>query len=213
MVKLPLMKETIWEKRAEKVELTTFTEFARTINRLPIKVSDIQGDVLVGGHGSAFPERLLICSPESYFERLEKRITSLTTADLSPITNPELLLAHPVLIGRRGNIPKFEKNSVTHYPTSLKEFLPFLPDDIFNTALFFRINRLQEQLDTFGLLKEIRRVIKPMGIFTGSGSFESYQDAEKILSSKFDTVILAQLKNPDPTGYIYKTHIGFICKK
>jgi hypothetical protein len=191
----------------------TIGDFVETIRRLPVKRGDIKGDVLIAGHGSSIPERALVCSQKSGWSKMREGVRSLTCCDCEILTNPELLFEQEVLAGpfprRRGEI---SEGTIRYSRDSFQYALDGVDDDTFDTALFFRIQMLQEQLEQ-GLLQQIGRVLKPHGIFTESGSFDSMEAAEGLTSGKFEIKSIKELPNPDYSGYPYKTHVGFVLEK
>ena len=190
----------------------SFTAFVATISPLEFSVTSIKGDVLVGGCGGGFPERILLCSPGSGFSLVEGRVASLTCADPDFFTDPALLLDNQVTHPYPGDILGFNSDEVYYYPNSLQTILPSIDESTFNTVLFFRIQRLQEQL-VQGLYKQLHRVIKPGGYLLGSGSFKSLQDCQLIFQNEFILEQVKQLPNPDHSGYVYEEHEGFVLRK
>lgn len=178
--------ETGWlESRIETVNYgNPLAEFAGTINPLTINSNMIHGNTLVGGCGGGFPERVMLCSPESNFSSLESSINSLTCADCEFFTDPSLLLDSPVERKFSEDKPSLEQRNITYYLASLQTLLSSIDDSSFDTILFFRIQKLQEQLTT-GLYKQLARVIKPQGYLLGSGSFKSIQDCQAIFQEDF----------------------------
>jgi len=204
------MAVSVWEREVElgRSFENPLCSFAATISRLPIRKEDIKGHVLIGGHGPAFPERALVCSPDSNYKQIRNGVTSITCCDPEPFTNPHLRVSHPVEVCGHTEEPKRGQGSFNYYPSSLQEALKGMCSGIFDTAMFFRIVNLQEQFPS--LLPLVAKVLRPNGIFTGSGDFDSEDKLRNLLEVEFDIRSLALLPSPDYSGFRYRTHIGFI---
>lgn len=211
-----MIKEAgIWVRKAEKGGSTVIREFASTIVRLPIYPEDIKGKILIGGIGQAFPERLFLCTPESFFEQIivgiDVGIELIICCDPDFCTNPKNFIENPVVeLSPEGRLELVA--GVGYYPASLQEVLPSIPPDTFDVLMFFGITDMQEQLRK-GLLGDIRRVLKGNGIFIGSGDFENLKVAKMILGEGFSSRSIISLPNPDYFGFLYRTHVGFVLKK
>lgn len=202
------LAENPWVKKAEKGYYSIIKEFANTIKRLPITEEHVRGNVLIAGQGSAFPERLLVCTPPN-FNTTKKSVNSITFCDHGIGTNPKNCLKKEVSIKWRGEKPNLR--GVEYYSDFLQLILPFIEDNTFDTVMMFRISYIQENLVDEGLLESIKRVLKPGGIFIGSGGFEALDIADEIMRQDFNILATKELPNPDSSGYVYwKTHIGFI---
>lgn len=186
--------------------------FVATINPLSIKSSMVGGNVLVGGCGGGFPERVMLCSQNSNFSLVEPRVNSLTCADSDFFTDPSLLLDNQVEKKFSGQKPNLKRGKVTYYPASLQTILPAIDRPVFDTVLFFRIQRQQEQLIT-GLYDKLQSVIKSGGYLLGSGSFNSLQACQEIFQGEFNIEQAVSLMNPDYSGYDYFQHVGFVLRK
>jgi len=193
--------ETGWlNSRIESIKNgNPIDQFAATISPLTIRQDMAQGNIFAGGCGGGFPERLMLCSPESDFSLLEP-------------TDPSLVLDNPVEKKFSGQKPDLKPGKVTYFPASLQTILPSFDQSSFDSVLFFRIQRLQEQLQE-GLYKKLHRVIKPGGYLLGSGSFKGIQECQEIFQGEFDVEQIVNLKNPDYSGYLYFQHLGFVLRK
>ena len=93
-----MITETNW--LASRIETATdhrvIDLFVVTINPLSIRPNMVNGNVLVGDCGGGFPERVMLCSPDSDFSLIEPRVNSLTCADPDFFTDPSLVLENPV---------------------------------------------------------------------------------------------------------------------
>lgn len=209
-----MITETNW--LASRIETATdhrvIDLFVVTINPLSIRPNMVNGNVLVGGCGGGFPERVMLCSPDSDFSLIEPRVNSLTCADPDFFTDPSLVLENPVEKKFSGQKPNLKRGKITYYPASLQTILPAIGRSVFDTVLFFRIQRLQEQLTT-GLNDKLQRVIKSGGYLLGSGSFNSLQACQEIFQQEFNIEQIISLMNPDYSGYAYHQHVGFVLRK
>jgi len=206
------LEASIWVARAEASGQTVLEQFAYTINRLPIKEEGVKGDILIGGQGPAFPERVLVCGQDSNFREMRPTVNSLTCCDSEFFTNPQIRIKHPVKTLLPGHQPRFQKESVNYYLYSLQEVLPYVSPESFDTALFFRICEIQEQFQT-GLLTVLKHVLKKGALLIGSGSFDDMGIAQKILEKEFIIIAIRELPKIDYSGFAYKTHVGFILEK
>ena len=154
----------------------------------------------------------MLCSPDSDFSLIEPRVNSLTCADPDFFTDPSLVLENPVEKKFSGQKPNLKRGKITYYPASLQTILPAIGRSVFDTVLFFRIQRLQEQLTT-GLNDKLQRVIKSGGYLLGSGSFNSLQACQEIFQQEFNIEQIISLMNPDYSGYAYHQHVGFVLRK
>ena len=185
---------------------------AATIRPLSIHQNMVHGNIMVAGCGGGFPERVMLCSPDPNFAQLEPWVNSLTCADPDFFTSPELVLDSPVETRFTGQKPNLKQGRVTYFPASLQTILPSIDKSVFDTVLFFRIQRLQDQLQE-GLFEKLQRVIKSGGYLLGSGSFKSAEDCTAIFQGAFDIEQIAALMNPDYSGYAYNQHLGFVLRK
>ena len=201
--------------RPEEIEFSTIASFAATAESLDVGSEDIHGDVLIGGHGMAFPERLFVCTQESSFRNLRHEVKSLTCCDFEFNTSPELLIDHSAVIKHPSQQPRLRAESVNYYPHSLQMVIPLIQENTFDTAMFFRIPNLHRQFGSVSLM--IQRVLKSNGLFLGSGSFEDEESFRKFVEDRFQVRQVIELPNPDysgyPYGYTYSTHFGFVLEK
>jgi len=202
-----------WSEHASQFDSShPIYSFASTIERLGVIPKHISGDVLIAGHGGAFPERVFVCTQSSRFKTLRPEIKSLTCTDPGLFTNPNIQLNAPVITRFPGEIPITKQPSINFLPDSLQTLLPHMNKALFDTILFFRIRALHEQLED-GLLELIHGALKPEAFFIGSGGFENEQKALQLLQTRFEIITTTLLPNSDDSGYQYQTHLGFILQK
>jgi len=63
-------------------------------------------------------------------------------------------------------------------------------------------------------LSLVAKTVKKGGIFIGSGDFQTVDSFREVVGkSGFSIVKWQRLPNPDYSGYLYTTHIGFRLEK
>lgn len=203
-------KEPHWVRAAEETspELGYFAEVAA---RVLLDRTLVKKNVLVAGHGVEFPERSIVCTAQSRFRCQRPDIHVLIMADPGELAEPEIRINTPVtrrfLTGDEGERTTVEPGA-TFFPASLQELLPTLSPDSINALVFFGIPNLDQQLEE-GLGGEVERVLRPLGVFVGSGGF---YDGEVRLASNLAVDRAVPLPNND-RGYLYHRHLGFVARK
>lgn len=147
-----------------------YSRFVRDISPLELTPEQIQGKVLIIGQSGAFPEKTLLCKPETDFEEFRPEISSIFCCDPYYPSSPEIHLSHPCI-----NTASFRRVSNPQQKTaywelsSANEFLPKVTEDFFDTVLMFRIVDLGTQISELDLIKTIAPHLKQGGLFLGSG--------------------------------------------
>jgi hypothetical protein len=193
---------SVFLEQARKDPRKSIVDFAKTVESLSliIKEQEIQGDVLVAGHGGFVPERIFVATADSGFDEVKPEIESLTLIDDESSSNPEIYFSHT-------------NGRIKAQTCTLQELADQLPEPKFDVVFFFRINNLQQQLEE-GLLGDLFQMVKPGGQIIGSGGFVSEEEADKLLKSKFKVENLVPLPNPDYSGYCFNiVHLGFKLQK
>lgn len=200
---------TDWRGLAERTSLQTIIGLARNISRLDIDEKDIQGHVLIAGQGPAFPERVLVCTPESGFRNIRPGIDSLICCDPAAYSNPKNLLRHPVRVRGQNEAPGLGKDQVDYYPCAVQA-VTAIPDGTIQAVTALRFPNIDDQLSS-GLLERVSKALRPGGVFIASGSFKDSQ----LINLGPDLRIERQavLSNPDSAGYQYRYHGSFIARK
>jgi hypothetical protein len=202
MEDLPNNGSSVFLERTKKDPRKSLVDFAQTVEPISLLLKDqeIQGDVLVAGHGGFIPERIFVATAESGFDEVKPEISSLTLIDDESSSNPEIYFSHA-------------NSRIKAQTCTLQELAGQLPEPKFDVVFFFRINNLQRQLEK-GLLDNIYRMLKPGAFLIGSGGFDSQAEADQLLKTKFKVENLVALPNPDYSGYPFNTaHIGFKLQK
>jgi len=191
----------------------SFVGFAQTADPLEIDETQISGDWLVVGPGPLFPERLLLCSPETNFRKLRGNISSVTCCERQDSATIRFRIEGAVRYAIR-DIPRRELGLITVFDRSLQKSAEYLDDKSFNGVLSFRIPDLGYQFPE--LLPEITRVLKADGLYIGSGSFEDSWDQDPIspIAARFGLVAekILRLPNRDKdyiNGASIIKHFGF----
>lgn len=194
-------KVSVFLEKARKAPYPGIIDFAESVEplSLSIKAQEIRGDVLVAGHGGFVPERIFVATSESGFDEIKPEVTSLTLIDDESSSDPEIYFSNT-------------KNIIKAQTCALHELAGQTTEPKYDVVIFFRINNLQEQLEE-GLLDDLYRILRTGGLVLGSGNFNSKEEAEKLLRSKFEVKNLVSLPNPDYSGYTYNLHLGFKLQK
>jgi len=201
------------EEQLEGVDyVTVFREFVRSIQRIDFPKSHVSGKTCVIGHGPAFPERALICTPQSGFQTLRPEIPQVVCIE-PEYSCIEVDFEHTVAHFP----PPKSKKRVLSYGTMAQEILPRFGDNVFGTVLMFRVLGIDEQLQG-GLMDSIMRTLKPGGHFIGSGDANDgrYVGTEFVLSETNVYSICSQVNMPshDSSGYVFtRKSIGFNLEK
>ena len=193
---------SVFLENARKVPYPGIIDFAETVEPLSLLLKDqeTKGDILIAGHGGFVPERIFVATSDSGFDEVKPEITSLTLIDDESSSDPEIYFS-------RAN------GRIKAKTCTIQELADQTVEPKFDVAFFFRINNLQQQLDE-GLLEDLYQILKPNGLLLGSGGFNSKEEAEKLLKSKFEVENLVSLPNPDYSGYTFnQVHLGFKLQK
>lgn len=204
-----------WAKTAADLDRwgSGLGDLAISASKLIPTRTELRKTVVAAGIGTVFPERALVCTIGSRFREVKPDIHELICADPELFVDPEFHLSTPVekrFLDRRqpkASIESREKG-VSFYPHSLQELLPALNPDSVNALIFFSIPNIEGQLKR-GLGELIEIVLKPGGVFMGSGSFSQ----ERVDLHNGMTVEKAErFSDVDYTG-TYSHHFGFLAKK
>lgn len=186
-------------------------QFTGTIENLKIPQDFVKGNVLIVGHGPFIPERLLVCTPESSYRKPKKDINFLYCCDSENSTHPRCGFNKKVRTARNKFPDNPKKGSIYYYPGRLQEAMQNLKPNLFDTAMMFRIDYLDEQFPA--VLRDVARILKDGGTFLGSGSFVSEAQFKQIVQDNLTIKKLGFLPNPDHSGFKYDQHLGFILQK
>lgn len=190
-------------------------DLAISASKLTPTRTELKKTVIAAGIGSVFPERALVCTIGSKFREVRPDIHELICADPASFVDPEFHLSTPVerrFLDHRSSTAEASIESrqkgVSFYPHSLQELLPALNPDSVNALIFFSIPSLEKQFQT-GLGELIECVLKPGGVFIGSGDF----DQERVALHNNMTVEKSEeFSNVDHAGS-YSHHLGFLARK
>lgn len=186
--------------------------FAHEVNRFLPDRSEVRKIVMVAGQSHAFPERSIVCTAQSRFKIPRPDIHRLVLVDPGELIDPELIMKNPVrrqLLVEDDEATMTIERGTTFFPASLHELLPTMEPDSFNALLFFGIVDLDDQLE-HGLGEKIERVLKPNGVFVGSGDFA---DGYIHLTASLALEQEVSLANHDAAGNPYSHRIGFVARK
>lgn len=206
-----MSKEPHWVRAAYDVS-GFLGSFAHEVNRFLPDRSEVRKNVLVAGQSHAFPERTIVCTAQSRFKIPRPNIHRLVLVDPGELIDPELIMRSPV---RRQLFIEDEETTMTiergttFFPASLQELLPKMEPYSFNALCFFGIVDLDDQLE-HGLGEKIERVLKPDGVFVGSGDF---RDGYARLACGLMLEQEVPLGSPDAAGNPYSHRIGFVARK
>jgi len=196
------------------VTIETFKNFGESVDSVTSKLPSeaVTGDILCVRNGQFFPERLFVCSPESEFTALNPHITSLTCCDTASFSNPELWLDEPVSIERKSLTPP--PNTVRFIPVSLQTIAergPLTPS--FDLVMMFRVHPFFNK--QFGrIVGIVEPILKPGGIFVGSGSFADKSEVEFLTNQRLLISHVVELPRVGRSFLpFYPKNIGFILKK
>lgn len=161
------------------------------IDTLKPDLDRVRGDVLVIGGGLLLPERIIVCQSPEYL-KLSPNIISLCLVDPSYIGSEPLLLDHDdFLPSDRGKV----------------ELVAMRVEDwkvekTFDAILMFNIQDLSTQLNG-NLGEKISGLIKPGGVFVGSGGFVE-RDPDNTLRETLAGLTIDNLMSiPEGFGYSY----------
>lgn len=201
-----------WLEEVERIDSRLLSDFAGSIAALEVSRKNIGGNVLVGGHAGYFPERTLLCTPESSYRKPRPGIQSITGCNPTFYTSPDNSFDIPTVHRLPGQLPYLDGSVINYYASSLQRVLETLPADFFDVVLFFRISKLAEQLyGEDGLMKLIKDKVKQGAYFMGSGAFH---DQDINFTPGLKSVRVVRLPNPDYTGFYFNEYnLGFIAQK
>jgi hypothetical protein len=146
-----------------------YPAFLEHLSPIGIKPEQIKERVLVIGHGGAFPEKSLICTPESCFTQLRDEVETVFCCDDTYPSYPENIEVPCVNTLLLDLLPEPNRKTVYYEPSSCYTFLKKVKGEIFDSVLMFRVVDLGEQIDELGLIKVIAPHIKRGGYFICSG--------------------------------------------
>lgn len=145
-------------------------DFALDLEELRIKRSVIKGNILIAGPAFDCPERALVCTPQTLYERLRDEIASVTCCDPDhPLSDFFELPVKSRLLGEPASL---DKSAIYFYLRGLKDVLAVTSPETFDVIMFFRNNGLERRLD-IETMELVRSSLKIGGHFMGSGSFHS----------------------------------------
>ena len=165
------MKES-WTRRVADVSpyRHVYPPFLRDISPMEIVPEEVRGIVLVIGQSSAFPERTLIATPESGFEKLRPGVRAIYCCDPTYPSSPEVYFDFPcVNTVCFGEIPDPEVGTIYWEPSSSYTFLEKVKLDFFDTILMFRVVDTGTQIKKLGLIRRIAPHLGKGGLFIASG--------------------------------------------
>ena len=204
---------TIWEKIAEKADITPITTFTRHISRLPISENDIRGDVLVIGPGFLFPEKIFLTTPESDLRKLRPSIKTLSVCEEELVGGLGSHFEMPSTVLSPSAKVRLQRQRINFMPSGFLYFAQVIPNERYDLITLFREVDLQGQLEN-EMLDQIARIIRKNAVFMGSGSFENIERAANIFSGNRSLVVESLTYLPNPSdGYPFDTHVGFIARK
>lgn len=188
-------------------------DLAIAASKLTPTRNELKKAVIAAGIGSVFPERALVCTIGSKFREVKPDIHELVCADPDLFVDPEFHLSTPVEkrfldYQQPGSSIESRQKRVSFYPHSLQELLPALNPDSINALIFFSIPSIEGQLKK-GLGELIEIVLKPGGVFMGSGSFGQ----ERVDLHNGMTVEKAQRFSDVDHAGTYSHHFGFLARK
>lgn len=204
-----------WAKIASKLDHCDLGlgELAVMASKLTPNRDELRKTVVAAGIGYGFPERALVCTVGSKFRKVKPGIHKLICADPASFVDPELHLSTPVerrFMDHQQRKPSIEsrEKGANFYPYSLQELLPALDSESVDALIFFSIPSIEDQLQR-ELGELIERVLKPGGVFMGSGSF-----GEGRVNLHNEMVVEKSERFPDVDhAGTYFNHFGFLARK
>jgi len=165
------MKERWTERLADICPFDyIFPAFLDHISPIGITPEQVRGNILVIGQAGTFPEKTLICTTGSSYQKLRPEVDAVYCCDPFSPFSPEIQLDIPFVdtISYR-EIPKPESNTAYYEHSSCYAFLPKTEPDFFDTVLMFRGVDTGAQIEESGLVKAIAPHLKKGGYFICSG--------------------------------------------
>lgn len=198
---------------------TTLVQFLHSIDLLAIKPEYIKGNIAVIGQAQGFPERALLTT-DRFHEQLNPDISLLTCFDFASFSNPRLLLNIDVNLAPSGKkMEQLPFGSVVYYPYVAQYAIDryTLPSNFFDTVLAFQIVDLADQLND-GLLQPIIKILKPGGLFIGSGGMrrvlgDYYELISADPTNQIHLIQRVRLSDLSAAGYPFTRHTGVILQK
>lgn len=207
-----MSKEWVEQIESECNFRYVYPEFLRHIVPIGITPEHIKGRVLVMGQAHAFPEKTLICTPQSDFEKLRREIDGIFCIDTAYPSSPETHLDIPcVNTVFFDKIPVPEPNTAYWELKSSYAYLPKVEFDFFDTVLFFRVVDVGQQIQEMGLVNLIAPHLKKGGHFIFSGG----RFPENINENYFEplnVLNLVKLSNYSD-GFPFTNNMGVILQK
>ncbi len=197
--------------------------FLWSIEGIPIDPTRINGNVLVIGPGYVFPERVLLCTPESLFRTPHSDISTITLCDEDYLALPsDSFSTWNIKVGSYPYTPD-ETHTIPFYLAYARDMLQDIPESTFDVVLFFRQPFFARHLMNDGNLAEIHRTLRKGGYFLGSGCMKHTlftsigEDKERFrefcneIGMTVDS--LTQLYDFDQSSYVYKDNHGVTATK
>jgi hypothetical protein len=195
-----------------------FATLVHAILQMEIYWKYLRGNIAVIGDHAAFPERCLVCTPESYFRQLRQNISTLAYLRFERSNaSPGPLLAGNTRIVSDPTIEEIQKlpsRVVAYYPMAGLEYTlrNQLPASHFHAILELESHELDTEIRS-GLIAYICSKLQPGGVFIGSGNIdeEDYQNLQKNIFPGIHIIQAIHLS--DLYGHPFRNHTGIILQK
>jgi len=189
-----------------------YPEFLSHIERMEICPDYIFGKVLVIGQASAFPEKTLVCSAETYYRQLRPEVESIFLCDpdpfSSPSTQPDIPCINTITMGE---ISSCQPSAAYWELTSSYYYLQKTPKDFFDTVMMFRAVDTGYQIVNNGLISTITPHLKKGGyIILSGGRFP--EDISEGVFAPLKVLKLTPLINYSG-GFPFVRNMGVILQK
>jgi len=182
------------------------------IEPLGLTPEHIKGRVLVIGQAMAFPERTLLCTPESDFRRLRKGVLNIYCCDPDYFSSPKNHLDIPCdNTIFYDHVPDPQPNTAYFELSSSCNFLLRVAPDFFDTVLMFRAVDTGKQIAEYGLVQQVAPHLKKGGYFICSGG-EFPENPVKSFYHPLALVRSVRLSDYSH-GYPFEQNFGVILQK
>ena len=162
------METTSWTQEiAEKSPVEhVIPDFLRHIEGLGITPEQVKGRVLVVGQADVFPERSLLCTPESRFGQPRSAVTNIYCCDTTYPSDPGRRISTPCINTIfEDHVPDPIPNTTYYEPSPAPDLLNKMDPDFLDTVIMCRVPDVGKQIEEEGLIDIISTHLKSGGYF------------------------------------------------
>lgn len=210
---MPIIKKELEDPGGE------YSRLVNEVKQMEIHEQYLAGNIIVMGQDNAFPERCLLCTPETRFQKLNEDVSKLVyVSPRSSNYSPEPFLQPKTHIE---NFPSQEElkalphGGVAYYSLDTIEYVfrNYLPSSSFNAIFEFQSKEIGEQLRTGVLEFSLCSKLKPGGVFVGSGHMDEnlYRDLQQKGIQGMDVIQATHLSAL--FGHPFPNYVGVILQK